>query len=219
MPATPLTPAAQDYLKVVWTAREWSDRPVTVTTLAQRLELAPSTVSEAVRKLTDAGLLTHAPYGSIDLTERGRAAALAMVRRHRLVETFLVEYLGYDWSEVHDEAEVLEHAVSDLFVERLDARLGRPVRDPHGDPIPSADGSVPSLVAVRLTEVPAGSTVRVARVSDADPGALDRLRAIGIGLDTEVVVRSAGPDVGVEVGGRAVLVEHALAAGVWVLES
>ena len=201
-------------------AQEWSDVPVTTTTLAQRLGLAPSTVSEAVRRLRSAGLLHHEPYGAIDLTEVGRVAALAMVRRHRLIETFLVEYLGYDWSQVHAEAEVLEHAVSDRFVDLLDERLGRPARDPHGDPIPAADGTLPELPAVPLLSAAHGATVRVARVSDADPAALDRLRTAGVVLDARLVVRGAdgaGAWLVVGAGAAEVRVDLAAAAAVWVL--
>ena len=110
--------------------------------LATRLGVGASTVSETVRRLADSGLVTHQPYGAVELTADGERHALAVVRRHRLIETFLVEVLGYGWDEVHDEAEVLEHAVSDLFVERIAAQLGHPRRDPHGDPIPGADGSL-----------------------------------------------------------------------------
>ncbi|WP_243697314.1 metal-dependent transcriptional regulator [Aeromicrobium phragmitis] len=177
-----LTASNQDYLKVIWTSREWRDEPISSRALAQRLGQSPSTVSETVKKLTQQGLLTHERYGDVELTESGRRAALAMVRRHRLIETFLVDYLGYGWDEVHDEAEVLEHAVSDLFMERLATALGDPSRDPHGDPIPTATGDLPDLNARQLSTVE-GGRVRVARVSDADPELLRFLTDQGIGLD------------------------------------
>ena len=112
--------------------------------LAERIGVSASTASESIRKLADQGLVDHEKYGAVTLTEAGREAALAMVRRHRLMETFLVTELGYGWDEVHDEAEVLEHAVSDRMLDRIDAKLGHPTRDPHGDPIPAADGNVPT---------------------------------------------------------------------------
>ncbi|RLV54544.1 metal-dependent transcriptional regulator [Aeromicrobium phragmitis] len=177
-----MTASNQDYLKVIWTSREWRDEPISSRALAQRLGQSPSTVSETVKKLTQQGLLTHERYGDVELTESGRRAALAMVRRHRLIETFLVDYLGYGWDEVHDEAEVLEHAVSDLFMERLATALGDPSRDPHGDPIPTATGDLPDLNARQLSTVE-GGRVRVARVSDADPELLRFLTDQGIGLD------------------------------------
>src|SRR3954462_5204668 len=164
--APTVTPVAQDYLKLVWNAQEWSDAPVTTTMLAERLGVGASTVSETVRRLTDQGLLTHPPYAAIELTAAGRALAVAMVRRHRLLETFLVEELGYGWDEVHDEAEVLEHAVSDELGERMDRRLGFPARDPHGDPIPTSDGTPRRPDAVPLLEAEAGAMLTVVRISD-----------------------------------------------------
>lgn len=188
---TELTAANQDYLKVIWSAQEWSDAPVTTSVLARQMSLSPSTVSEAVKKLTGAGLLTHARYGTIELTPAGRSAAVAVVRRHRILETFLVAELGYTWDEVHDEAEVLEHAVSDRLVDALDARLGHPDRDPHGDPIPSADGAVPATAATPLHVLEGGARVRVVRISDDDPQVLRYFDELGITLDTvlEVLAR------------------------------
>ncbi|WP_322645547.1 metal-dependent transcriptional regulator [Oerskovia flava] len=183
-----LTPVAQDYLKVVWAAQEWSDEPVTTKLIAERVGVGASTVSETVRRLSAQGLLEHARYGAVELTDLGRSHALAMVRRHRLLETYLVSELGYGWDEVHDEAEVLEHAVSDLLVDRIDARLGHPVRDPHGDPIPSATGEVVRPAAVPLADLEAGARAVVARISDADPDVLRYVAELGLGLDATVTV-------------------------------
>ncbi|WP_066461822.1 metal-dependent transcriptional regulator [Sanguibacter suarezii] len=183
-----LTSVAQDYLKVVWSLQEWSTEPVTTKLLAERLGVGPSTVSETVRRLDGQGLLTHPRYGAIGLTDLGRRQALKIVRRHRLIETFLVSELGYTWDEVHDEAEVLEHAVSDLMIDRIDARLGHPHRDPHGDPIPSPDGTVPTPPAVTLAVLDAGAQGTVARISDADAEVLRYFAEIGFGLDAEVRV-------------------------------
>ena len=126
----------EDYVKVIYSFTEWQDKPITSSQLAQRLGVANSSVSEMVRKLKDQGLVDHQPYSAITLTRDGVRLALSMVRRHRLIETYLVQELGYRWDEVHDEAELLEHAVSDTFIERMAAKLGNPVRDPHGDPDP-----------------------------------------------------------------------------------
>ncbi|MFW2512513.1 metal-dependent transcriptional regulator [Demequina sp. SO4-13] len=212
----------EDYLKAVWNAGEWSDAPVTVTALSARLGLSPSSVSEIVRKLTERGLLTHERYGSVDLTASGRTIALATVRKHRLIETFLVDYLGYAWDEVHDEAEVLEHAVSDEFVERLATRLGEPTHDPHGDPIPGADGSLPAEEQTDLASVAEGQRVRVARVSDDDPALLRHLREVGIDIGAVVEVharRTAAGTIDLSIAGtgvtlgipaaRVILTEHA----------
>ncbi|MGN8246150.1 metal-dependent transcriptional regulator [Cellulomonas soli] len=220
-PLPPLSAVWQDYLKVVWSAREWSDRPVTTKMLATRLGVGASTVSETVRRLADAGLLTHEPYGAVELTERGRAHALVMVRRHRLVETFLVEVLGYGWDEVHDEAEVLEHAVSDLFVERLAARLGHPVRDPHGDPIPAPDGTIEVPDAHPLWDVAPGEYA-VARISDEDPGLLRYLDQVGLVLDAPVRLverRTVAGVVSVRVGVGQVDLGEVAASAIWVVRA
>ncbi|WP_084479114.1 metal-dependent transcriptional regulator [Nocardia jejuensis] len=186
--APELSSVAQDYLKVIWTAQEWSQEKVSTKLLAERIGVSASTVSEAVRKLADQGLVEHARYGAITLTEEGRRAAVAMVRRHRLIETFLVNELGYGWDEVHDEAEVLEHAVSETLMARIDAKLGHPDRDPHGDPIPSPDGAVPTPPARQLSDFDAGESGRVARISDSDPAMLRYFDSLGIALDTPIAV-------------------------------
>ena len=219
-PTTPeLSAVTQDYLKVVWSAREWSQQPVTTKMLATRLGVAPSTVSETVRRLADSGLVTHQPYGAVELTADGERHALAVVRRHRLIETFLVEMLGYGWDEVHDEAEVLEHAVSDLFVERLSARLGHPTRDPHGDPIPGSDGSLDIPAASVLWDVAPGEWA-VARISDADPGLLRYLESVDLLLDAPVTVverRTVAGVISVRVAGATVDLGEVAARAIWLV--
>src|SRR5687768_11696955 len=146
-----------------------------------------------VRKLKDQGLVLHKPYSAITLTPEGVRLALSMVRRHRLIETYLVQDLGYSWDEVHDEAEQLEHAVSDTFIERMAARLGNPSRDPHGDPIPSADGTVQVPRAHRLSELDEGHTGLITRISDENPELLRYLAAEEIDLDADVEVMGRKP--------------------------
>lgn len=193
MSVSELSASSQNYLKVIWGLQEWSDEPVTPTAVAAKAGVRLSTASDAVRKLTEQGLVQHTPYGAVTLTEQGHAHAVAMVRRHRLIETFLVQVLGYTWDEVHDEAETLEHAVSDLMVERMSEHLGHPSRDPHGDPIPAADGSVSRPDAVVLTEVPPGRTAHVERISDADPELLRFFSECGIGVGGRLLVREGSP--------------------------
>ncbi|MEB3065246.1 manganese-binding transcriptional regulator MntR [[Mycobacterium] zoologicum] len=183
-----LTTVAQDYLKVIWTAQEWSPDKVSTKMLAEKIGVSASTASESIRKLADAGLVDHEKYGAVSLTEDGRRAALAMVRRHRLIETFLVCELGYGWDEVHDEAEVLEHAVSDQLIARIDAKLGFPQRDPHGDPIPADDGQVPTPPARQLWACTDGESGTVARISDHDPEMLRYFAQVGISLDARLRV-------------------------------
>jgi DtxR family Mn-dependent transcriptional regulator len=220
MSVSSLTNTAQDYLKVIWAANEWESSPVTVTALAARIGVRAATVSDGIRRLTEQGLVVHEPYGAVALTEQGRMHALAMVRRHRLIETFLVETLGYPWDEVHDEAEVLEHAVSDTLVDRIDAVLGHPVRDPHGDPIPTADGDPRTPVAQRLLEAEPQTPQRVVRISDADPAVLRYLADRGIRLDARTRLLETRPfagDVVVAIDdGDPVTVGVVAAGAIWV---
>lgn len=188
-----LTPSAQNYLKIIWSVQEWSSEPVTPSIIAARAGVAMSSVSDAVRKLAEQGLVTHTPYGAVSLTDAGRTAAVAMVRRHRLLETFLVQVLGYTWDEVHDEAEVLEHAVSELLVNRIDSFLGFPTRDPHGDPIPSRTGELPTPEAVQLSTVEPPTSVTVERISDDDPRLLQFFADSGIGVGTPLALTPGAP--------------------------
>jgi DtxR family Mn-dependent transcriptional regulator len=183
----------EDYVKVIYGFTEWQDKPITSSQLAQRLGVANSSVSEMVRKLKDQGLVDHKPYSAITLTPAGIRLALSMVRRHRLIETYLVQELGYSWDEVHDEAELLEHAVSDTFIERMAAKLGDPQRDPHGDPIPTADGAVLMPEAHLLGELDPGHTGRITRISDENPDLLRYLAAENIDLDADVEVMGRKP--------------------------
>ena len=219
MPVSDLSPVAQDYLKIIWSATEWSPDPVTVKQLSEKLGVRAATISDGIRRLADQGLLVHEPYGGIELTDAGRRHAVAMVRRHRLIETFLVAELGYGWDEVHDEAEVLEHAVSDELVDRIDRRLGFPARDPHGDPIPTAEGTPRRPDAVPLLDAQTGIALSVVRISDADPAVLRYLAERGVGLDTAVTVdehREFAGDISIRIGGEPIVIGAAAAAAVWV---
>lgn len=193
MSVSDLSASAQDYLKMIWSATEWSGSPITVSAMAERLGVKPATVSDGIRRLAKQELVTHAPYGSIELTPAGREHAVDMVRRHRLLETFLVQVLGYGWDEVHDEAEVLEHAVSDLMITRIDELLGHPTRDPHGDPIPSPGNLPHPPDGVRLAAADPHQLVRITRISDADPDMLRYFAELGLAPDTSLTVRAHRP--------------------------
>ncbi|WP_428098234.1 metal-dependent transcriptional regulator [Demequina sp.] len=208
-----LSPSTQDYLKALWSLGEWDPAGITVTALAERLGVRTSTASDGVRKLADQGFVEHAPYGAIVLTPAGTAHALAMVRRHRLIETFLEQELGYSWDEVHDEAEALEHAVSDTFLARIDERLGHPTRDPHGDPIPPASGPPPAPDAVLLASVTPGTRAVVTRISDASPERLRAFAAAGILPDAVVTLRTDGE---LAVGQATYLLAEGDAEALWV---
>ncbi|MEF3404604.1 metal-dependent transcriptional regulator [Agromyces sp. CCNWLW203] len=214
-------PAIEDYLKTVYSHTEWQPDPITPSVLAGKLGVAPSSVTEMVKKMAAQGLVSHVPYGAVRLTDAGTVQALAVVRRHRLIETWLVNEMGYGWDEVHDEAEILEHAISDRLLEAIDARLGRPLRDPHGDPIPSADGVLAREPSLLLAEAPAGHTGTILRISDRDPEVLRELdeSGVGPGIELEVTDASAARILATaRVAGRAVDLELAreVAAAIWV---
>lgn len=222
MSVTKLTAATQDYLKAIWSLGEWSTDGVTITALAERLGVRTSTASDGVKKLVENGFVEHSPYGVVMLTELGDAHAVSMVRRHRLVETYLVREFGYDWDEVHEEAEVLEHAVSDRLIDAIDARLGHPTRDPHGDPIPSAAGTPHLPDAVPLSSVVIGDSVVVSRISDSDPERLRIFAEQGLVLDCEVDVvmhSDSTCSMQIEVGGRLLNLSAEDADAIWVIRA
>ena len=206
--------AIDDYLKTIYHHTEWQSEPITPSQLAAELGLAPSTVTEMVQKLAAQGLVTHRPYGPVSLTDAGTARAAAIIRRHRLIETWLVREFGYAWHEVHDEAEVLEHAISDRLLEGIDERLGRPRHDPHGDAIPDATGLVAREPFTLLAEAHLGHTGRVLRVSDRDPALLRSLEASGIDVGHTVTVTGRCA-VRVD-GGATIELPDAAASAVWL---
>lgn len=180
----------EDYVTRIWKAREWPDdgRRPTTTDLAASLGVTLSTVSANLKRLAREDLIRYEPYGAIELTDEGERVALEVVRRHRIIETFLVEHLDVPWEQVHDEADRLEHAVSDRLIERMDALLGHPDADPHGDPIPRQGWSRMTAATV-LAACDAGETVRIVRVSDEQPDILKFLseRRISLGTTMNVV--------------------------------
>ncbi|WP_263310248.1 metal-dependent transcriptional regulator [Brachybacterium atlanticum] len=172
MDPSEITPVAQDYLKVIWSATEWGDAPITTSALAGRFGTSAPNVTDTVKRLAAQGLVEHRPYKPVELTPAGHEYAVAMVRRHRLLETFLVEKLGYSWDQVHDEAERLEHAASQMLIERIDELLEHPRQDPHGDPIPTPEGRTHVPEGTLLLADAAPGEYRIVRVSDAYPARL-----------------------------------------------
>jgi|tagenome__1003787_1003787.scaffolds.fasta_scaffold20989143_7 DtxR family transcriptional regulator, Mn-dependent transcriptional regulator len=162
-----------DYLKAIWELAVDSGDAASTKGVAERLSVSAASVSNMFARLQEMGLVEHERYRGATLTERGRSEALRLVRRHRLIETFLLEHLGYDWQEVHGEAERLEHAVSDAFTDRLSAFLGNPDHDPHGDPIPSAEGVLAADDSFPLSQAVAGRRLRISKVRDEDAAMLD----------------------------------------------
>ena len=199
-----LTVAVQDYAKAIYTL-EARGGAASTTDLAELLAVRPASVSGMLRKLAALGLVQHERYRGVRLTERGRRVALEVIRHHRLLELFLVESLGMSWDEVHAEAEVLEHALSEELEELIAAKLGDPTVDPHGDPIPNRELQVAETAAPALAELEPGERGRLERISDSDPEMLRFLADRGIlpGCDLELVERHPfdGP-LFVRVGGR-----------------
>jgi DtxR family Mn-dependent transcriptional regulator len=185
-----LSPAVQDYAKAIYTL-ESRDGAVSTTALADRLEVRPGSVSGMLRKLVALGLVEHEPYRGIRLTDRGRAVALEVIRHHRLLELFLVESLGMGWEEVHDEAERLEHVLSEELEELIAAKLGDPTFDPHGDPIPSRELAIAADESRMLYSLEPGESALFTRVSDAEPEMLRFLteRGIAPGAHVELIER------------------------------
>lgn len=167
-----------DYVKAIWDLG--GKGAASTKEVAARLSVSPASVSSMFVRLQEMGLVRHERYHGASLTDSGRVEALRLVRRHRLIETFLLEHLGYHRQEVHDEAERLEHAVSDGFTERLAEFLGHPQHDPHGEPIPAADGTLEVENSVPLTEARAGTRVRISKLRDDDVPILDHLEDSGL---------------------------------------
>jgi DtxR family Mn-dependent transcriptional regulator len=167
----PYSSSVGDYIKAIWDLGGMGS--ASTKDVAARLLVSPASVSNMFVRLQEMGLAEYERYQGASLTERGRVEALRLVRRHRLIETFLLEHLGYDWQEVHEEAERLEHAVSDGFTERLAELLGHPDHDPHGDPIPSAEGTLEVDDSFTLSRASVGRRLRIAKVKDEDAAMLD----------------------------------------------
>jgi len=206
------TEAVQDYAKAIYSLWRRSDEPVSTSAIADRLEVSPASASAMVKRLASLGLVEHEPYRGVELTPAGRRVALEVIRHHRLLELYLAEALGMPWDRVHEEAEVLEHAISPELSELIARKLGNPTHDPHGDPIPTSDGEIEESPTRALAELEPGERGTFARVSDADPEMLRYLseRGIAPGATLELVGREPfeGP-LTVRTGRR----EHALGVG------
>jgi DtxR family transcriptional regulator, Mn-dependent transcriptional regulator len=179
---TVFSPAVEDYAKAIYQLGERCDGAVSTNALAERLDVTPASASGMVRKLDELGLVAHVPYKGVRLTDTGARVALEMLRHHRLLELYLTEALGVPWDRVHDEAEVLEHVLSDDLEALIAAKLGNPTRDPHGDPIPSADLVIDEEPTESLASLAPGASGVLVRISDADPEMLRYLAERGIGL-------------------------------------
>ena len=211
----------ENYVKMIYLLS--ADKPgvegVATGELAQALDVSPGTVTGMLKTLSQADLSTYTPYEGARLTPSGQRLALSVLRRHRLVELFLAQTLSMPWDEVHEEAENIEHAVSERLVDRIDIFLGRPAVDPHGDPIPGADGSLTEPGGQPLASLDRGQRFRLIRVVDQDPSFLRYLTECGLDLGTEGTLEENRPEAGavtLRVGERSVALGTAAAGKVLV---
>ncbi len=184
--------AMEDYLKTIFLLGKDGEK-VSTSRLAQRMQCSAASVTNMLQKLSELKLVRYKPYQGVRLTDAGSKVALEVLRHHRLVETYLQEILGFSWDKVHDEAEQLEHVISEELEARMDAALGYPTRDPHGHPIPGKDGTMPKESHDSLWETPTGTRVKVSLVNDSDPEALRYLGSIGIHPQVQVNVIKKAP--------------------------
>jgi DtxR family transcriptional regulator, Mn-dependent transcriptional regulator len=207
--SAPASEAVEDYAKAIYALEAHGQGPITTSALAERLAVAPSSVTAMLKRLDELGLVRYEPYHGVTLTRSGERVALEVLRHHRLIEAFLAEALEMPWDRVHDEAEVLEHYISEDLERLIADKLGNPALDPHGDPIPSSELAVAVDRTTTLAKLEPGQVATFARVSDSDPEMLRYLAERGIRPGALLRVTGAQPFGGplfVNVGGR----EHAL---------
>jgi len=188
-----LSRSTEDYLKVIYGLAGVGGTPVQTTAIAGALGVAPPSVSGMLRRLAEGGLLAHEPYRGVRLTAGGRRAALRVMRRHRILESYLTSRLGYDWDSVHAEAERLEHAASDELIERMALVLGDPAYDPHGAPIPTRDGEIELPRVTPLSDLAVGAVAELRMVDDKDPERLRYLSSLGLDVGTRFEVLDRQP--------------------------
>src|SRR5881394_1532433 len=191
-PSPPLTRSVEDYLKAIYHLSSQGGF-ATTSDIAAMLMVAPPSVSGMMKRLSETGLIEHVPYRGVQLTHQGRTAALQMIRRHRILESYLTSKLGYDWGDVHVEAERLEHAVSEKLIGRMADALGEPRYDPHGAPIPTAAGEIEEAELVSLAAAEVGHTVVLQEVSDEHPARLRYLAEQGLRPGVQLTVIDRQP--------------------------
>jgi DtxR family transcriptional regulator, Mn-dependent transcriptional regulator len=214
-----VTPAIEDYLKAIYLVQQRAET-VTTSLLAEQLGgLKPGSVSGMVKKLADLGYVAHTPYYGVGLTSAGERIALEVIRHHRLIELYLVEALGYSWDEVHDDADQLEHVISEKLEARIAARLGHPTIDPHGDPIPTLEGIMPDARGVCLVDIPLGDTCRVVRVGEQHSDRLRYLADLGLTPGTILKIVAIAPfegPISVQIGAALHALDRRLAQTIFV---
>lgn len=214
------SPSIEDYIKTIYKAQADSET-VTTQDIAERMRVSAPAVSKMIRRLTELRLVTHAPYRGMTLTPTGEKMALEIIRHHRLLELYLVQALGYAWDEVHQEAERLEHHISEEFEARIDALLGHPTACPHGDPIPTRDGLIAAVSNRSLAQQQAPALLTVRRVRDADAALLRHVKELGLLPGTAIELIAQEPFGGafvVRVGDEVVRVGPQAAEQIFVGE-
>jgi len=185
--------AVENYAKAIYSLQNRTGEPVATNDLADRLQVTPASASGMIKKLADHGLVEHVPYRGVQLTHDGEQVALEVLRHHRLLELYLVEQLGVPWDRVHEEAEALEHVISEDLEARIAAKLGNPTHDPHGDPIPDAKLKIDESSTRSLADLEPGDRGRFVRVSDSDPAMLRYLSERGVALGDALEVLDRQP--------------------------
>ncbi len=211
-PIQDLAPRIVDCLKVIYAMQEHGQK-VSTSAVSERLGVSDATVTMLFKDFAAAGWVEHMPYHGVRLTSLGERKAKEVIRHHRLLELYLARELGYSWDKVHAEADKLEHAISEEFEDKLDAILGYPTADPHGDPIPNKEGVVPSRMGRTLAQLPEGQSARVLRIKDQDPAKLCYLGELGLYPDAHVEMVGKAPFGGplhIRVGEMSHQVEHML---------
>lgn len=214
-----LSQAVEDYLKAVYQLQERQGQ-VTTLAVAERMGVAPASATNMIKKLAQMRLVRHTPYQGVELTPEGEKIALEVIRHHRLVELYLAQALGVPWDRVHQEAEKIEHILSEDLEDRIAAALGQPSRDPHGDPIPTKEGTIATPPQARLSEIAAGEMVVVSRVANEDPELLRYLGSLGLYPDVQLLVLEVAPFKGplrVRMAGQEHILGRELAENIFVV--
>ncbi len=212
-----LSPAVEDYLKAIYKLAD--EQPATTTDVARHLDVSSASVTNMVKRLAEMQLVEYQSYRGVSLTPAGEKIALEIIRHHRLLETYLREVMGYSWEQMHDEAEQLEHHISEEFESKLDELLGYPTHDPHGHPIPSRDGEIVETVAIALHEAEAGDAVVVRYLSDTNTELLRYLEDLGLLPGAKAVIQEKAPFSGpltLHISGEQHVIGHEVATHVFV---
>ena len=219
--SSPLSRSVEDYLKAVYALTERGE-PASTSALAEALDIQPASVTGMIKRLDESGFVEHVPYRGVRLTETGSREALRIIRRHRVLETYLADRLGYSWDDVHHEAERLEHAASDELIDRMASALEDPSHDPHGAPIPTREGEIASTDFVSLANAPKGVALEIKAVQDEDSDLLRYMESLGLRPGVLLTIESRAPldgplsvtVEGAEVAGE--MISHDLAERIFV---